>query len=366
MRSVRSSEFFRTAPSCQTVKHASYASRYAALKWVVHAAWRLCSESRGFQFYFIFENSIFFLSFHLRWIFITYVSSAILENTLVFENTASAILMQQCFQNWTWVFTHMMLHVMLHVIYLHKYLHISCTAFFAWTLSSEQNPFTWLLSLSLSAQSRSLFLFSHHLTTSLSALNLIMSTNHHNNTGYVVLYLLEMDLTIGEGLADLSQTPKLPSTSTTSNCARPATRASRTRNQDTGSSKYFVWSNDKVLRLVTILFDSNYYQKLLLKGWLTKEQEKGLKTSKEMLYKQIYDKIFPNSNITNGSSHVKTKLCWLESQYIAIKNTFSQTGSGLLLRNLSPDHLVCSSLCSTLLSDGWLTSAIAFVSSCMD
>ncbi|KAJ1039754.1 hypothetical protein NDA11_003324 [Ustilago hordei] len=71
-----------------------------------------------------------------------------------------------------------------------------------------------------------------HLTTSFSTLNLIMSTNrhmstncrmstnHHHNTRYVNLYLLEMDLTIEEGLANLSQTPELPSTSTTSNCAR--------------------------------------------------------------------------------------------------------------------------------------------------
>ena len=48
--------------------------------------------------------------------------------------------------------------------------------------------------------------------------------------------------------------------------------------------------------------------------------------SKEILCKQIFEEIFPNSNITNGGSHVKTKLCWLESQYIAIKKTFSQTG----------------------------------------
>ncbi|SOV05434.1 uncharacterized protein UDID_18427 [Ustilago sp. UG-2017a] len=169
--------------------------------------------------------------------------------------------------------------------------------------------------------------------------NCRMSTNHHHNTSYVNLYLLEMDLTIGEGLANLSQTPKPPNPSTTSNCARPDASASRTRNQDTDSGKYFVWSNDKVLQLVTILFDSDYYQKLLLKGCLPKEQEKGLKTSKEMLYKQIYDEIFPNSNITNGGSHVKAKLHWLESQYITIKNTFSQTGSGFLLCNLSPDHL---------------------------
>ncbi|SAM85844.1 uncharacterized protein UBRO_20173 [Ustilago bromivora] len=113
-----------------------------------------------------------------------------------------------------------------------------------------------------------------------------MSTNHHNNTSYVDLYLLEMDLAIEEGLVDL-----------------------------------------------------DYYQRLLLKGCLTKEQEKGLKTSKETLYKQIFEEIFHNSNITNGGSHVKTKLHWLESQYIAIKKTFSQTGSGLLLHNLSPDHL---------------------------
>ncbi|SPC63215.1 uncharacterized protein UHOD_12071 [Ustilago sp. UG-2017b] len=169
--------------------------------------------------------------------------------------------------------------------------------------------------------------------------NHCMSTNCHSNTSYVDPYLLQLELAIEDSLADLSQTPEPPSTSTTSNCARPAARASRPRNQDTDSGKYFVWSNDKALRLVTILFDSNYYQKLLLKGCLTTEQEKGLKTSKEMLYKQIYDKIFPNSNITNSGSRVKTKLCWLESQYIAIKKTFSQTGSGLLLCDLSPDHL---------------------------
>ncbi|SYW84336.1 uncharacterized protein UBRO2_05436 [Ustilago bromivora] len=116
-----------------------------------------------------------------------------------------------------------------------------------------------------------------------------MSTNPCHNTSYVDLYLLEMDLTIGEGLvnlsqtselpststtsnharpatrADLSQTPELPNPSTTSNRARPATRASRTQNQDTESGKYFVWSNDEVLWLVTILFDIDYYQKSLLK-----------------------------------------------------------------------------------------------------
>ncbi|SPC61910.1 uncharacterized protein UHOD_11912 [Ustilago sp. UG-2017b] len=169
-----------------------------------------------------------------------------------------------------------------------------------------------------------------------------MFTNRRNNTSCVDPYLLQMELGIEEGLADaeqLSQTPEPPSTSTTSNHARPAARASRSQNQDTDSRKYFVWDNDKVLRLVTILFDSNYYQRLLLKGHLTKEKEKGLKVSKETLYKQIFDEIFPNSNITNGGHHVQTKLCWLESQYIAMKKTFAQTGSGLLLHDLSPDHL---------------------------
>ena len=58
----------------------------------------------GFQiFIFIFENSSFFLvlSFHLRLIFITYVSSTILENTQIFENTASAVPKRQSFQNRT-------------------------------------------------------------------------------------------------------------------------------------------------------------------------------------------------------------------------------------------------------------------------
>ncbi|SAM82174.1 uncharacterized protein UBRO_20639 [Ustilago bromivora] len=157
--------------------------------------------------------------------------------------------------------------------------------------------------------------------------NCYMFTNHRNNTSCVNLYLLQMELGIEEGLADaeqLSQTPKQPSTSTTSNHARPAARASRSQNQDTDSGKYFVWDNNK---------------RSLLKGCLTKEQEKGLKTSKETLYKQIYDEIFPNSNITNSGSCVKTKLCWLESQYITIKKTFLQTGSGLLLCDHSSDCL---------------------------
>ncbi|SAM76558.1 uncharacterized protein UBRO_20524 [Ustilago bromivora] len=191
-----------------------------------------------------------------------------------------------------------------------------------------------------------------------------MSTNPHHNTSYVDLYLLEMDLTIGEGLVNLSQTPELPSTSTTSNHGRPAARASRTQNQDTESGKYFVWSNDEVLWLVTILFDSNYYQKSLLKGCLTKEQEKGLKMSKETLYKQIYDEIFPNSNITNGGSHVKTKLHWLESQYITIKNTFSQTGSGLLLHNLSPDHLDFASHSAAVTKYPWFEMFHNIMSKC--
>jgi hypothetical protein len=105
-----------------------------------------------------------------------------------------------------------------------------------------------------------------------------MFTNHHNNTSCVDLYLLQMELGIEEGLADaeqLSQTPEPPNTSTTSNYARPAAGASRSQNQDMDSRKYFVWDNDKVLRLVTILFDSNYYQRSLLKGCLTKSKRKG-------------------------------------------------------------------------------------------
>ncbi|SYW78101.1 uncharacterized protein UBRO2_02293 [Ustilago bromivora] len=79
--------------------------------------------------------------------------------------------------------------------------------------------------------------------------NCYMFTNHRNNTSCVNLYLLQMELGIEEGLADaeqLSQTPKQPSTSTTSNHARPAARASRSQNQDTDSGKYFVWDNNKV------------------------------------------------------------------------------------------------------------------------
>ncbi|KAJ1039485.1 hypothetical protein NDA10_004824 [Ustilago hordei] len=131
---------------------------------------------------------------------------------------------------------------------------------------------------------------------------------------------------------------------------------------DTG--KYFVWSNDEVLQLVTILFESDYYQRLLLKGHLTKEQEKGLKMSKETLYKQIFEEIFPNSNITNGGGHVKAKLCWLESQYITIKNTFSQTGSGLLLCDLSFDHLDFASHSAAVAKYPWFKMFHKMMSKC--
>ncbi|SPC61061.1 uncharacterized protein UHOD_11230 [Ustilago sp. UG-2017b] len=83
-----------------------------------------------------------------------------------------------------------------------------------------------------------------------------------------------------------------------------------------------------------------------------------------MLYKQIYDEIFPNSNITNGGSHVKTKLRWLESQYIAIKNTFSQTGSGLLLFDLSPDHLDFASHSAAVAKYPWFEMFHKMMSKC--
>lgn len=138
--------------------------------------------------------------------------------------------------------------------------------------------------------------------------------------------------------------------STRTNPSRPA-RSSATRSrqatarsrgsQNSESGGYFTWTPNDISRLVDIIYNDNQYQRVLLPGRLTAEQEKGLKTNKEVICGQIWQQVFPEQSSVGGAGRVKSKIRWLGTQYNNIKKSFSQTGAGILLRDMDRDHSVC-------------------------
>ncbi|KAJ1584365.1 hypothetical protein NDA14_004081 [Ustilago hordei] len=100
---------------------------------------------------------------------------------------------------------------------------------------------------------------------------------------------------------------------------------------------YFNWSPSNINNLVDIIYNNDHYQCVLLPGHLTVEQEKGLKTNKDVICGQIWQELFPDESTVGGAGRVKTKIRWLTEQYNNIKKTISQqTGAGVLLQDM--DH----------------------------
>ncbi|SPC61027.1 uncharacterized protein UHOD_11217 [Ustilago sp. UG-2017b] len=92
---------------------------------------------------------------------------------------------------------------------------------------------------------------------------------------------------------------------------------------------YFNWLPSDINHLIDIIYNSDQYQCVLLPGRLTAEQEKGLKTNKDVICGQIWQELFPDESTVGGAGHVKTKIRWLTEQYDNIKKTISQqTGAG--------------------------------------
>ena len=119
-------------------------------------------------------------------------------------------------------------------------------------------------------------------------------------------------------------------------------RTARTRPQET--SKYFTWTDEDTVRLVDVIHKNEHYQRVLLPGRLTSDQEKGLKTNKDVVCRQVFNEVFPNDNSANGSGRIKSKIRWLTLHYNGIIKKFGHTGSGLLLREMEQDHSVSTSV----------------------
>ncbi|SYW78809.1 uncharacterized protein UHO2_02821 [Ustilago hordei] len=114
-----------------------------------------------------------------------------------------------------------------------------------------------------------------------------------------------------------------------------STRGSRFNKTD--HIAYFNWSPSDINNLVDIIYNNDHYQHVLLPGHLTAEQEKGLKTNKDVICRQIWQELFPDESTVGGAGRVKTKICWLTEQYNNIKKAIlQQTGAGVLLQDM--DH----------------------------
>ncbi|UTT91323.1 hypothetical protein NDA17_000360 [Ustilago hordei] len=78
------------------------------------------------------------------------------------------------------------------------------------------------------------------------------------------------------------------------------------------------------------------------------QQEKGLKTNKDVICGQIWQELFPDESTVGGAGQVKTKIHWLTEQYNNIKKTISQqTSAGVLLQDMdhnSSDYATCKSI----------------------
>ena len=131
--------------------------------------------------------------------------------------------------------------------------------------------------------------------------------------------------------------------STSSRTSRPSARLHRSSADSSCFSdeptKYFNWEPADVARLVDVIYRNTSYQRALLPGRLTSDQEKGLKTNKDVLFRQVYKEVFPGDNSPNPT-RIKVKLRWLVQKYNALKKSLSQTGSGLLFHEMGPDHSV--------------------------
>ncbi|SAM77670.1 uncharacterized protein UBRO_20544 [Ustilago bromivora] len=90
---------------------------------------------------------------------------------------------------------------------------------------------------------------------------------------------------------------------------------------------YFNCMPSDINCLIDIIYNNDQYQCVLLPRHLTAEQEKGLKTNKDIICSQIWQELFPDESTVGGADQVKTRIHWLTEQYNNIKKTISQQTS---------------------------------------
>ncbi|CDU23335.1 uncharacterized protein SPSC_01964 [Sporisorium scitamineum] len=102
-----------------------------------------------------------------------------------------------------------------------------------------------------------------------------------------------------------------------------------------GRKKYFSWSDQATMKLVTAIYSDDLYQRALLNVRLTANEEKGLKMNKSVLLRQLYMELFPDDEAA-VPSRVDSRLRWLKTRYSAAqKDLKNRTGAGKLLRDMT-------------------------------
>ncbi|KAJ1592423.1 hypothetical protein NDA15_002010 [Ustilago hordei] len=164
----------------------------------------------------------------------------------------------------------------------------------------------------------------------------------HNHINNITLFTA---LQRASGLAPASEQSSTASQHNTI-IHQASTRGSRFNKTD--HIAYFNWLPSDINNLIDIIYNNDHYQRVLLPGHLTAEQEKGLKTNKDVICGQIWQELFPDESTVGGAGRVKTKIHWLTEQYNNIKKTISQqTGAGVLLQDMdhnSLDYATCKSI----------------------
>ncbi|SAM81637.1 uncharacterized protein UBRO_20611 [Ustilago bromivora] len=94
-----------------------------------------------------------------------------------------------------------------------------------------------------------------------------------------------------------------PSGSNTTTSATHSHQASTRGNSfdNTDRIAYFNWLPSNINHLVDIIYNNDQYQHVLLPRHLTAEQEKGLKTNKDVICSQIWQELFPDESTVGGA-----------------------------------------------------------------
>ncbi|SPO25318.1 uncharacterized protein UTRI_10104 [Ustilago trichophora] len=137
----------------------------------------------------------------------------------------------------------------------------------------------------------------------------------------------------------ITSTSSAPISSTSPpSCPRRSVTATQKQREAQSGRNYFHWNQESVEALLDILYTEDKYARSLIGGRLTADEEKSSKMTKESLYSELFQRVFPEENIAGGGRRIKGKLRALDLKYKELKKQFSSTGSGILLQDMNPDH----------------------------
>ena len=106
------------------------------------------------------------------------------------------------------------------------------------------------------------------------------------------------------------------------------------------AKKNFIWTQQDVYRFVSLIYDNESYQHVLLPSRLdpNKESEPPIKLTQTSVLRAIFKCIFPGQEV--NLNRLKTKLSWIKTTYAAEHKKLGFTGAGDLLANMDHSHPV--------------------------